>query len=164
MTLLPEWDDRPITVAHLLNPAFCGEIIKIFSSSYQTSKKNSGMPFQLVFLALPLVLHKGVRESFPRSSSKNFITWVEENQSIKMIVPSLIKRTIAYTKESVMFLMIYDILKFNDQGEIIIIEKTKATKAINEVAECFKKAELLGKWLANSGDSQSIFITLGIKP
>jgi Family of unknown function (DUF6521) len=165
MNLLPEWDNRPLTVAHLLNPAFCGEIIRRFIHEYQKIKQSdNGMPYQLTFLVLPMILHKQMRESLPKTSGKNFITWIEENQSMKMILPNLIKKTVPYTKESIMFLLMYEIIKINDSGEIIIVEKPKIIKEISEVTECYKKAELVGKWLANSGNSQSIFINLGIKP
>lgn len=162
---LPEWDDRPVTVAHLLNPAFCGEIIRRFINEYQKVKNtDGGISFQLVFLVLPMVLHKQIRENLPKTSGKNFFAWIEENQQVKMILPNLIKRTVSYTKESLMFLLMYEIIKINELGEIVVIEKPKSVKESNEVSECYKKAELVGKWLANSGSSQSIFINLGIKP
>lgn len=164
MKTLPEWDNRPITVAHLLNPAFCGEIIRRFVHEYQKIKTDNGLPFQLAFLVLPMVLHEGVRTNLPQKSNKNFITWIEENQNIKMLLPNLIRNTIPYTKESIMFLMMYEVLGINDLGEFVIIEMPKAIKTINGVAEYYKKAELVGKWLANSGNSQSIFLNLGIKP
>jgi hypothetical protein len=63
-----------------------------------------------------------------------------------------------------MFLMIYEVAIINELGEIMITEKPKNIKDENEVTQCFKKAELVGKWLANSGSSQSIFNNLGIKP
>ncbi len=162
--MLPSWKERPNTVAYLLNPAFCGEVIHRFISQYQKTNKVS-VPFQLLFLVLPLVLHKEIRESLPSKSNKNFITWVEENQSIKMILPKLIKEIVPYTKESIMFLMIYKVIEINGKGEIINLIKPKKIKSQNEVAECYNKAELVGKWFANSNcNSQSIFINLGIKP
>lgn len=165
MKNLPIWEERPITVAHLLNPAFCGEIIRRFATEYIKAKgQNNSLPYQLVFLVLPMVLHKSIRESLPRTVGKNFFTWVEENQSLKMTFPDLVRRTVPYTKESIMFLSMYEIIKFNELGEIEVIEKSKIIKDIDEVTECFKKADLVGKWLANAGSSQSIFTNLGIKP
>ena len=68
-------------------------------------------------------------------------------------------------EEAIQFLMMYDVIKINEFAEIeVIINSPKLTSSESEVAECYKKAELVGKWLANSGSSQSIFINLGIKP
>jgi Family of unknown function (DUF6521) len=165
MKHLPIWEERPVTVAHLLNPAFCGEIIRRFATEYNKAKGlDMNLPYQLAFLVLPMVLHKTIRESLPKTTAKNFFTWIEENQSLKMTFPDLIRRTVPYTKESIMFLSMYKIIKFNKLGEIEVLEKSKSIKDINEVTECFKKADLIGKWLANAGSSQSIFTNLGIKP
>lgn len=164
MKNLPEWSSRPITVSYLLNPAFCGEIIRRFINKYQNPIYNNGAPFQIVFLVLPIILHKGIRESLPKTSSKNFITWIESNQLNKMLLPNLIQRTLPYTKECIMFLLMYEVVEINKLGCFVIRKKPRIIKKGNEVSECFKKAELLGKWFAKSGSSQSIFINLGIKP
>jgi hypothetical protein len=164
--MLPEWNLRPITVAHLLNPAFCGEILRRCAYHFQkTEDKNNSLPFQLTFVILPLILHKEIREALPLKSNKNFITWIEENQSIKMMLPGLIKSTVPFTKEAIQFLMMYEIIKINELGAIeVIVNSPQKTISESEVTECYKKAELVGKWLAKSGSSQSIFINLGIKP
>lgn len=92
------------------------------------------------------------------------MSWVEENQSIKMEIPDLVKRTVPFTKEAIMFLLIYKVIKINDKGGLSVLQKTSKQKFVGEVGECYEKAEFLGKWLASSGSPQSIFITLGIKP
>lgn len=161
--MLPNWEERPITVAHLLNPAFCGEVIRRCMFEYQQANK-SAIPFQLAFLILPIILNKRVRESLPKTSGKNFVSWIEENQIIKKDLPSIIKGVIPYSRESVMFLMMYEIIKINDNGEFEVITKSKTITGDNETTECYKKAELLGKLFAKAGTSQFIFINLGIKP
>ena len=163
--MLPNWERRPTTVAHLLNPAFCGELIRRCANFYTKSKKSKGaLPFQLSFVLMPLVLHKAIRETLPKSTRKNFIAWVEENQSIKMEIPDLIKRTVPFTKEAIMFLLMYEVIEINSEGKLNVLQKVSKQKFEGEVGECYKKAEFLGKWLASSGNAQSIFITLGIKP
>jgi len=161
--MLPNWKNRPITVAHLLNPAFCGELIRRCAHEY-SKKGDTSLPFQLAFILLPLVLHKNIRESLPKKSNKNFVSWIEENQSLKMQLPHLIRVTVPYTKEAIMFLLMYQVIKINDLGNIEVIANSPKITSRGEVAECYKKAELVGKWLVNSGSSQSIFINLGIKP
>jgi hypothetical protein len=165
--MLPEWNLRPITVAHLLNPAFCGEVIRRCAFHFKkTDDNNNCLPFQLAFVILPLILHKDIREALPIKSSKNFITWIEENQSVKMKLPSLIKSIVPFTKEAIQFLMMYEVVRINEIGaiEVIINSPKNIISESEEIMECYKKAELLGKWLAKSGNSQSIFINLGIKP
>ncbi|PWK26990.1 hypothetical protein LV89_01802 [Arcicella aurantiaca] len=161
--MLPNWDERSNTIAHLLNPAFCGEVIRRCMFAYQKEQKTA-MPFQLAFLILPIVLHKENRERLPKTSGKNFISWIEENQIIKKDLPNIIKNINSFTKESIMFLMMYKIIIINESGNFEAIAKGKILSYENEVVECYKKAELLGKLLAKAGNSQFIFVNLGIKP
>ncbi|WP_442969853.1 three component ABC system middle component [Roseburia sp. AM23-20] len=48
---------RTHEVAFLLNPAFCGRILYSTIRTYN-EKTNRAFPFPLIYLVLPLVLHK----------------------------------------------------------------------------------------------------------
>ena len=165
--MIPVWEERPVTVAHLLNPAFCGEIIRRCSQSYsEKHPEKRSLPFPLCFITMPLVLHKDIRNSLPKKTSKNFIDWVESNQMIKVEMPQLTKNLVPYTREAIMFLMKYEIVGLNEDGEIdvYIKSKGKAKSEQFEVEDCFAKAELVGRWFANLSGFQSIYTSFGIKP
>ena len=51
---------RSQEVAFLLNPAFCGRVLYSTIKVYK-EKKNKAFPFPLIYLVLPLVLHKETR-------------------------------------------------------------------------------------------------------
>jgi len=51
------WIERTNEVAYLLNPAFCGRILYASVKEYE-NKANQPMPFALIYLILPLVLHR----------------------------------------------------------------------------------------------------------
>jgi len=161
--MLPNWEDRPLTIANLLNPAFCGEVIRRCITEFQKIN-NAGLPFQLAFLILPIILNKSVRESLPKTSLKNFVAWIEENQILKKDLPNIIKNIVPYSKEAIMFLMMYRVVKINESGNFEAITKNKPITEENEVTECYRKAEILGKLFAKAGTSQFIFINLSVKP
>jgi len=165
--MLPNWEERPITVAHLLNPAFCGEIIRRCSQSYKEKHlKSRSLPYPLCFIVMPLVLHKEIRNNLPKTAGRNFIDWIESNQSIKMEMPRLTKILVPYTREALMFLMKYEIVDFSQNGEIDVYVKSKGKVIIDrsEVEQCFSKAELVGRWFAHAGSYQSIYTSFGMKP
>jgi len=162
--MLPVWKERPNTVAFLLNPAFCGEVLKMCILEYQKINKE-GISFQLIFLILPLILNQDIRERIPSNSRKQFINWLEDNQIIKIDLPKSIKIMVPYTKESIMFLLMYETIRFKENGRIEVVQKrNKSTEEKNEVTDCYKKAAVLGKLLAKAGSSQFIFTNIGIKP
>lgn len=160
---LPNWVNRPNTVAFLLNPAFCGEVLKRCIIEYQKIN-NSGISFQLIFLILPFILNQSIRDILPATSRKNFISWLEENQILKKDLPQSIKAMVPYTKESIMFLLMYEVIDIDENGMFKITKRNKSLNSGAEVADCYKKAAIMGKLLAKAGSSQFIFTNIGIKP
>ena len=73
---MQEWKMRTREIAYLLNPAFCGRILYTTIRAYN-EKSHRAFPFPLVYLVLPLVLHKiiltpsGELEVPPRSKILN---------------------------------------------------------------------------------------------
>ena len=49
------WEDRSKIVANLLNPAFCGEILRRAIVSYNENEENMLFPFSLLYLILPII-------------------------------------------------------------------------------------------------------------
>ena len=50
---MENWEDRSKIVANLLNPAFCGEILRRAIVSYNENEENMLFPFSLLYLILP---------------------------------------------------------------------------------------------------------------
>ena len=55
---MENWEDRSKIVANLLNPAFCGEILRRAIVSYNENEENMLFPFSLLYLILPIILLK----------------------------------------------------------------------------------------------------------
>jgi len=55
------WDQRPIEIQNLFNPAFCGLVLFRAMASYKEEDAR-GIPFSLTPLVLPLCLHKQSRD------------------------------------------------------------------------------------------------------
>ncbi|NJD77043.1 MAG: hypothetical protein FIB08_08105 [Candidatus Methanoperedens sp.] len=160
------WEERPITTANLLNPAFCGEIIRRCAKSY-SDEIHKPFPFVLTFILLPIVLHKATRESLPRSIRKSLHAWLEENPSVKIGFAARCQQMIPFTKEALAFLLKHKAIKFDEKGNILISSfRKKGMNCIEggEINECFNKSEFTGKWFAKSGTSYTIYSFWGIKP
>jgi len=166
--MLPSWEKRPVTVAHLLNPPFCGELIRRCSVSYRgTNDRKHHLPFPLAFIAIPLILNQDIRGKLPKKRSQSLSGWIEKNHFIKLELPDLIRSLVPYTREAIMFLISHNVGIINDSGEIEIqtgIKRIKGTHDDTETAKCFKSADLVGRWFSVSGSYQNIFLSLSIKP
>jgi hypothetical protein len=162
---LPNWIDRPSIVANLFNPAFCGEVIRLSITSFE-KESNKDFPFPLAFLILPFLLHEKTRKSFPKTTSYKFYEWLEEQVEVRIGMQSRIKNMVSFTRETISFLIYYEVLKISDSGELISLPTKKKRIKINddELAEIYSKSEFFGKWLSKTGAPTTIFATIGVEP
>lgn len=70
------WNKRTREVAYLLNPAFCGRMLYSAINAYSIKTKRA-FPFPLVYLVLPLVLHKETRANI--NSRTQLHLWVQQH-------------------------------------------------------------------------------------
>ena len=163
--MIPKWEDRPIVVANLLNPAFCGEILRIAIKAYQ-KETGKGLPFALSFLILPILLHEDTRGRLPSSVGTKFFQWLEENAIVKLFIGKRIKDLVPYTREGIQFLIYYEAIEINNIGLEAVSYRKKSMnyKDSNEVEEIYKKAEMLGKWFGRTGSIKTIYSLMGIRP
>ena len=131
-----KWDMRTHEVAYLLNPAFCGRILYSTIKTYNEIL-NRAFPFPLIYLVLPLVLHKQTRINI--SSRTQLLVWVQTGKIV---------------------------LTPNGELEIVPTSRTlsKTKYADSEVKECLTKAEHVAKWFASAGKTETIYIVLGVRP
>jgi hypothetical protein len=161
------WEDRSVISANLLNPAFCGEVIRSAVTGFNENDKGLAMPFVLAFLILPIVLHKRTRQKMPTRSSTYFHSWVEENEPVFIGFADRARQMLPFTREAISFLMIQKALTIDDEGLMFASNYRRATpkgENTDEINEIYKKAELLGKWLRLTGNPQTIFMFLKIRP
>jgi len=103
----------------------------------------------------------------PMRSSTYFHSWVEEHEFLFIDFAERVTQLNPFTKESLLFLLQQQAAKVTDDGKIEINQYRKKTpKGENpdEIIEIFRKAELLGKWLRLTGNEQTIYMFLKIKP
>ena len=156
---------RTHEVAYLLNPAFCGRILY---SSIKTYNKisNKSFPFPLIYLILPLVLHKQTRINI--SSRTQLLIWVQNHSKLLIDFPRRAKELVPITNEAIEFLLQTGKVRLNADGELDIFPTartlSKTKYADSEVKECIVKAEHVAKWFASAGKIETIYIVLGVRP
>lgn len=159
------WNTRPTEVAYFYNPAYLGRLLKVFVSSYQ-SQQPSGVPYELTFVALPLIVLKSFREGLPNTTRTQLHNWIKDNSDYKVGFASIVRELIPFVKESLIFLLNRDILSINESGKLVegsIRFKRKKTPDTEEIISSINKAKFVGKWFANAGDSTTIYALWGIQ-
>lgn len=162
--MLDNWNDRPEVSANLMNPAFCCEVIKECAKGYK-GELSHNFPFSYSVLVLPFIIPSRIRMRLPKSKATTFHSWLNDNEDIKIDVAKRIKGCLPFTKEAIMFGIIYNSIRMDDDGCIEPLgKKGKSNLSNDETNECLNKALLLGKMLSKAGDQFTVYSMLGIKP
>lgn len=94
--------------------------------------------------------------------------WVQRYPETLINFPKRAKELVPITNEAIELLFQCNLLKLTNNGEIEVVKTVKAlskTKYSNdEIKECIKKSEHVGKWFAVAGKVETIFIGMGVKP
>lgn len=162
---MKSWNMRTHEVAFLLNPAFCGRVLYSTIKTY-TEKTSRAFPFPLIYLILPLVLHKETRGEI--NSRIQFHLWVQQNPHLLVDFPKRSRDLIPITNESVEFLLQTGKILLTANGELDISPTSKTlskTKYVDdEISECLTKGEHIARWFATAGKVETIYIGLGVRP
>ncbi len=158
------WNERPVEVANLFNPAFCSYII--YSTLKETIKlKKSSVPIAILYLILPLLLNKKIL--IDASTKVKMHVWIQENPFLFIDFSEQVKDFIEITNESIEYLLKFDLIYINNIGEFELKEKkkinTEAEKLNEEILEIQKNVKKIARWFA-SGTTEAIYISLGVRP
>lgn len=167
------WNKRSKEVAYLLNPAFCGRILYNTIKTYNKASNKIDnevskrvFPFPLIYLVLPLVLHKRTRNLI--SSKTKFLVWLQKYPEQIIDFPERAKDLIPITNEAIELLLQSGLIRLTNNAEIEIVDTVgllgKNKYVDEEVKECLNKSEHIARWFFGAGKVETIYIGLGVRP
>jgi len=162
---MKSWDQRPIEIASLLNPAFCSSILQHCIWKYQKETKN-GLPYPVSFLILPLTLHQDTRNLMPERISSKLLIWVQDHPEILVNFSERVKHLIPITKEAILFGANNSKIMISKNGELLTLNFIPKNNEEDdqEIKDCYRKAMTLGNWFSTAGTSTMIFSIFGVSP
>jgi hypothetical protein len=165
--MIRPWLTRSKEAAFLFNPAFCCTVISSSIVSY-TLENHDGMPFPLVFIVLPIVLHKQTRNLLPFNTRTSLAAWLEKNPIVRIQFYDRAISLKPFVREALIFGFQRNWLTLNSAH----IQSTLSNQDVRlfldreegEARECMVKSRLVGKWLANAGSPETIMAFWEVKP
>lgn len=166
MTTTP-WADRPLEEARLLNPAFLGALLWSCARGY-ASVENQPQPYALSFLVAPIVLHKSTRDILPATTRTSLAAWLGGVPRVHLGFAERATALVPLVKEAILYSAHGGLIRL-EAGQLRAADRPRAMArferdASDEVKVCVKKAELVGKWFANSGDYTTVMALWGVAP
>jgi len=163
---LGELGEHTPEIINLLNPSFCALILYSGILEYQ-EKAKSGISFPLIYLMLPIILHKSTRTRI--SSRTNMVIWLQRNPDAMIGFPERARSLASFASEAIEFLLCQQIISI--EGECLIIKKpilkSKMDRYVateSEIADCVNKAAHLGRWFYSMRSDESIYAVWGVSP
>jgi hypothetical protein len=161
---MDSWENRPLEVAYLLNPAFCGEVLCQAIKEYNRHTSIS-FPYPLLFLILPIILHRSTRTKI--GAQRQMYSWLQTYPEVKINFAARAKHFVPITKEAINFLLQVKAIEFDETAGIALVPRSRKSVPLTsgcEVDECYKKAKTLGRWLARAGAPVNNYVMWGVKP
>lgn len=162
---MKRWDQRPIEIRNLFNPAFCGLVLFRALHGYE-EEDTRGMPFSLTLLILPLCLHKDSREVFGSNPRSYLLKTVEKNQQMMVGLADRVTQMMPFAFEAFGLLMEKKCIIVTEDGRIKTVPKMvrKTVDGTAESVACQKVARIIGKEFARIADRATVYTTFGIRP
>jgi len=160
------WEERPIEIAHLLNPAFCSLVLRESIASY-SNEREQGMPYAIAFLILPLALHRSTRESLPKRVTTQLHEWLDTYPQVKTEFAVRTRRLLPYTREAMIFGIQKEVIALTLGGYLLCpgsSTKPNSWPSNSEPSICLDTGGFLGRWFALTGEASTVFRLWGIRP
>lgn len=161
---LASWDKRSWVTAGMLNPAVIAAIIVSAAHMYE---EHSGdpMPWELIFLAVPMAMHRDTRESLPSRVDSYAAKWVSENAGLHATFARRVSGMLPYAREGMRYGLRSGALALVDDGRLRGNPGWKLHKERDkELSLIVGKAAFLGRWFAHTGSPATLFALFGVAP
>jgi hypothetical protein len=153
------WAERPRVEATLLNPALLAVLLAAAAQEYETEE--TGMPWPLVFLVPPLVLHRPTRDALPRNTRTHLSTWVRREPLLRAGFPARAAAMVPLTREGIRFGLRAGVLV--REGATLSGNLGREAPA-GELRQLIRRAALVGRWLAKTDQPSTVFALRGVAP
>lgn len=165
---MTSWSQRSIEERNLFNPGFCAMLVWYAAQGY-ASERSVPLSIELSFLVLPFVLHKETRESLPNNIGTSLPTWLADHPIVRTRLGARASTMRAFTKESLIFGGSLGLLEIAQEGVRANASMKRRVNAAlkatsDEVIDCAKRANFLGRWLEKAGGPETVMALLGVRP
>lgn len=166
--MLP-YQERPIEIATLLNPAFGALLIALAVQSYNTQSHRE-ISLSELYLILPLVLHEEMRSLLPGKSTVSIVTWTETNPEALAGLAERVTYLIPFTQEAIRFALRHQAIVrsspagFRPGDHIPTRQSIRHTLLSDEVRDCVAKSSHVGRWFARAGSAETVLAAWRVSP
>lgn len=150
----------------MLNPSLLATITANAALRYRDNS-DQAMPWMYAFVIAPLVLHRGTRESLPRTTRTNLTSWVADHPTEHAGVARRAAALREAVQEGLRFGLRAGILAVDQSGGLrgsLASGRGHTLSKDSEVQQIIARAGFVGKWLTKIDQPATVFVLLGVAP
>jgi hypothetical protein len=161
---MPPSDRRlGIDARALFNPAFVAALIGRAAGGHR-SEQDASLPIALGYLIAPMILHTPTRDALPRVNAR-LAKWADEHPLLRAELRWRAPQMNSVTRHALRFGIRHQLIEFTPVG----IDAAAALARVpapdsGDAGDCWKKAELVGRWLPRAGLPATVLALLGLRP
>lgn len=168
MSPATRWDLRPREEANLLNPMFLAQLVDRAATGHR-DLLGRGIPWTLVYLALPAVLHQETREALPRDVRGDMAGWTRAHPLLVAGLADRARGIRPLVSEALLFGLTHGLIR--RQGAAIESGRLARRsprlswrEPTDDFRACATRAAFFGRWCAGSGTPATIYALWGLRP
>jgi hypothetical protein len=164
---LQNWEERPRDEGNLFNPAFFGLLIERAANGHR-ERCGEGLPWPMIYLILPAVLHKETRDALPAAISTSMAAWTQTHPLLVATLPARAQAMQPLVRQGLLFGLSHHLVRRETDllhsGQVKLVKKGERRDPTDDFRSCATKAAFFGRWVADSGMSATIFALWGVRP
>jgi hypothetical protein len=157
---MTSWEQRPRLLAHFLNPALLALVIGACAAGYERAR-HEPIPWVLLFVAAPLVLHGPSRRALPRDTRTHFSTWIARNPDVLAGFPERVRGIAPRVREGLRYGIRYGVLSIENE---LVHSSFAPPSAPDRLDDLVRTARLIGRWLAKLDRPSTAYALLRVTP
>lgn len=172
--MMTSWHERTIEQRNLLNPAFCAVVLWHIALGYRDEavsiqSPETSLPLELSFVGASLVLRGRTRAQLPGTIRTSLITWLQDNPLERSAIAKGVEVLRPYVREAIIFGVHHGALmttgaRLHPTDSAKKKMTTYVKHAGQDVQECARRGQFVGRWLQKNGTSGTTLALLGLQP
>lgn len=150
-------------IAAETNPALCAAVLREFSR-WHFSVKETWPGLTKAYVALPLALSEELAPTFTSTNmNTGLLVWVTRSPQVLSGLAQRINGSLEITTNAIRFGAIHRLFDLDEDSRLCApAPPLKGAVLTGPMQAVFKRARLLGIWLASAGSERTVLETLGV--
>ena len=91
--------------------------------------------------------------------------WLQDHQNVRIGFAERAKNIVPVTKEAIAFLLQMNAIAVDDRAGVRLTRYVARNVPVSqEITDCYKKADIVGRWFARAGAPAAIYTMWGVRP